>query len=85
MTNAVEIGKEVYNNKHFTVVIGKSVHSDKDVNCYQIINKKYNVIERESSNLVTVLMDADGMSDALTELEEEKSIIDIPEDKIILN
>lgn len=39
----------LYENKYYFIVRGKSTHSDKDIDCYQIISKEHNIIESESS------------------------------------
>lgn len=69
-----DIAYDIHENSHYFIQVGKSVHNDNSVDCYQIVNKKYGVVEAE----FTVLPRAIDVADELEKDLLDASPIDIP-------
>lgn len=62
----------VHENNNYIVQIGKSIHNENTIDCYQIVNRKYGVIEAETTMLPSALATADDLDESLDEEEGEK-------------
>lgn len=80
MTNLVE--NPIFENKHYQIVVSTSVHSDRDIDVYQVVNKQHDVVESETSVLPKALYEAKEWSNALTDMLED-SVIDVPAPEVI--
>ncbi len=69
---------EIYENEHYFLRVGKSVHDDTNADCYQLINKITGVNEAETTILPQAIAHAKQFSNGL----DEESSIAIPESVI---
>lgn len=62
----------VYENHHYVVKIGVSIHNtESELECYQIINREHDLIEAETTMLPSAIRTADELSGSLEEIYED--------------
>ena len=65
----------VHTNNNYIVQIGESIHeTEKHINCYQIVNRQYGVIEAETTMLISAIDTANDLDERLEELNQSPDV-----------